>query len=419
MIRYKHTLLGLFGLLSFASGCIGEPPFVTGGEAGSQAKCGAVGEGCCSSGDRCEAGAACSVEDEDLCCATVFGARCRGNGDCCGDSSCSKGRCCGAADTPCGNSHECCGGLRCDGRRCQSTPAGCGGPGQPCCDAGGACGSGLRCQAGACERCGGEGEDCCDDGVCFDALTCGADKKCVQANRRGTGRISDDDCARLDDCDSCRREAGCGWCASSKRCMAGSRSGPAEARCGLMTWVWNPLECRSLQGRFCNVLQTSAQCLTTPACGWCGNCLGGACMAGDVRGPFYASCGMWRTKPDALQCDDFGCMDVGEACTSSVQCCGQLSCRPRQSAGLQCCGEVGAECSTGVDCCGSMGCSGGRCVCVPDGQPSLSGRDCCSGVRNAQGTCGLQSLCAPRRARCSADADCCSNDCDTSASRCR
>ena len=410
----RPIVLGIIGaLLSLAGTCEGDR-FVSLPD--DESACGKVGNPCCDGLERCEPGAACTPDGAGQCCAVPFGAACEETSDCCGSLSCTNQRCCSPPGASCDNAHECCEGMLCNAGRCQPAPAGCGRKNQSCCS-GNACTSGTTCSGDRCTGCGGPGQPCCSPGVCFQGLSCGPNGTCergfscgglgeyccaegtgfsASVGNKGCGdglrctaagrcRLPGDDCDHTS-CDRCRQEARCGWCASSRTCLPGTEGGPSAGQCDSASWLWNPFECRDESNSYCENLATLNQCVRSPGCGWCGNCLGGACMAGSPNGPTSGSCGFWQTNPNA--CDEYTCKEAGNECASSVECCGLLSCKTKYDEVKRCCVEASQNCNGPSDCCGSLRCEGGQCVCLAEGEYCTYARDCCSNHCNSQGQCG-------------------------------
>jgi photosystem II stability/assembly factor-like uncharacterized protein len=154
-------------------------------------ECGAAGQTCCASGDRCESGLECT--SDNLC--RACGAEGQG---CCGGTSCN-------AD------------LICDG---QAICRACGGAGQGCC-AGSTCAFGLECFSdNVCRACGNEGQDCCGGTHCATGLECAADKRCHPCGSDGEICCANDRCGAGNEC---RGDGLCHRCgAEGEECCSGN-----------------------------------------------------------------------------------------------------------------------------------------------------------------------------------------------------
>jgi len=77
-------------------------------------------------------------------------------------------------------------------------------------------------------------------------------------------------------CDACVA-AGCGWCASERRCVAGTANGPRGSTC-----LWEYGQC-SLASEPCASRGSCGACTADGECGWCESI--GQCVAGPPAGP--------------------------------------------------------------------------------------------------------------------------------------
>jgi hypothetical protein len=386
-----------------------------GGEGGGAPACTAAGSACsdgleCCSGS-CEAG---------TCAASLFGCDdvgsiCTSSLDCC-SLSCASGECaafCISDGEVCESSEECCGG-DCQEGACQPLTTSCFSAGNRCDDS----------------------EDCCS-GLCSNGLCSLGSSYCVQV---------EDICGGDSDCCSgnCQIESGMtlGRCGDVPM-GASNCSGVAGTVCG---------ECNECCSRLCapfgdsgvSICQAAGGCrLTGELCSSDLDCCGGDPMselpgAGNVvcDVPVGSSLGVCR---NAMGCSPQGnvCHLQDYACKVSAapnNCCdGEQAgtCEldrlgvPRCS-GIAACRELGETCSSAVDCCEGLPCTADddgvfRCqaeLCEPQGAPCTVNADCCvplrcqQGVGETRGQCGDSddtATCTEFGQLCDVDEDCCGN----------
>ncbi len=281
--------------------------------------CGELGEACCDkTTPTCDTGLGCG--SEGTCCASIFGASCTENSDCCGNTECSENICCKARGTQCHTSSECCTGDICgaDGT-CQATPSSCGDVGQGCCT-GDRCEQGRECLGSACGVCGTEGERCCKGAYpCKGGLVCGNNtcsepasncgeegETCCAGNscaiplqcdaQSNTCTQASADCEATD-CGSCTANilGLCGWCENGDQsaCLPADGSG-SNTECAEGTWSPALSQCPSAPDIDpCNTATTCGACTdTTGLCGWCGDT--NTCISGNAGGAYYQACNQWE-----------------------------------------------------------------------------------------------------------------------------
>jgi len=92
------------------------------------------------------------------------------------------------------------------------------------------------------------------------------------------------ECAARTECGACALD-GCGWCASSGRCVEGTSDGPSDGSCGGSDWM--PVQGACLGA--CAARTDCASCTATLGCGWCD---GAGCtrLSGDYFGAADGSC---------------------------------------------------------------------------------------------------------------------------------
>jgi hypothetical protein len=97
-----------------------------------------------------------------------------------------------------------------------------------------------------------------------------------------------DPCAAHTDCATCTGHDPCGWCASSRLCMAGTAAGAAACTSG---WQPFPSSCSDP----CIGLTTCQRC-TAQECGWCST--NASCYVGTPAAPTTGECSTgWRPYP--------------------------------------------------------------------------------------------------------------------------
>jgi len=117
----------------------------------------------------------------------------------------------------------------------------------------------------------------------------------VKEIKKATPTEAVDSCANLTKCDACIADPTCGWCVTSRTCMKGYISGPAQlpsaaATCG--EWMFATCPTRTCSGYLnCDL------CTQNPNCGWCMNTRGDKCVEGTSAGtkyPSYDNCTYFR-----------------------------------------------------------------------------------------------------------------------------
>ncbi len=135
-------------------------------------------------------------------------------------------------------------------------------------------------------------------------------------------------CEPSESCGDCTRAgSGCGFCASTGTCVAGSSLGPASGSCD--AWEFSSCTLATITPPTEDA-GTSVDCTSLSACGgctaasctWCGNGAGGGtCIPNNSGG----SCTGMATA--ASQCSAVSCFQSGATCAQNTDCC-SASCTP-------------------------------------------------------------------------------------------
>jgi len=272
------------------------------------------GEGC-GSVDIC-------LDFPQLC--TSFSEPCKSGFDCCfassGVASCSDaGLCCVTLGVPCETASDCCAletdgsAVQCFARTPEATRT-CGGvtqcayPGDECSDETVCCGRGI-CDGSTCVP-----STCVDHGDPCKGAEC-----CIKSD------VCDDTCQARGNCETDPKAEGC--CGSAQQpCTVGNPGGDVEC-CGGLT-------CRTLVSSSVNGI-----CVDDGQCGP----LGIACTSDDEcceNGADEIHClgiGFDSAAEDARFCQKIRCqLDVGERCTTELQCCAGLTCSADEDGSSTC-----------------------------------------------------------------------------------
>ncbi|MBI5489797.1 MAG: hypothetical protein HY905_20855, partial [Deltaproteobacteria bacterium] len=298
------------------------------------APCGAEGEACCSTGERCRSGLDCNASDrcersasctpageacsgggcctglscraspeDSLCCVEANGT-CTSSADCCGWMSCVAGRCaCQPGSDICTLTDDCCAGLTCTGDACTSTA-----PADPCGD------------SAACDPCTGRASCgwCDDDASCRTGSISGPSTgSCTGWSwlASSCGGSTTDPCNDHDSCDACTAVLDCGWCAASATCVQGAGAGPAAGSCD--DWRWYSASCTTPADP-CATSDSCGTCTIEAGCGWCDD--GTGCLSGTSSGPAAGSCTAWTWLPSACATDECAGTTDCESCTTTGSC---------------------------------------------------------------------------------------------------
>jgi hypothetical protein len=391
----------------------------------------------------------------------MLGDACGGNADCCTNVCNAQGKCdfmhtCGATSATCTTGVDCCSyacvGSACaatctnDGATCASDGQCCSGkcsgtcqPLNPSCKTGGntctantECCSGLCTSAGTCGNasyCVQNGDVCATDGECCGGIcTIAAGHTLGTCSQPQTGATN---CSAGVDGSLC---SGCGDCCS-RLCELYPPTGVK---------ICQPAEGCHIDGDICH---KSGDCCGAAGTGLpgAGNviCLGeGGCEVGatnctdtvgvcrnpngcDPEGDVchyqnYATCGNSSARNDCCgglgnsgvcQLDALGvprcyglsaCVDSGQQCAFSGDCCNGVPCLPNGAGGYVCgqnaCQMTSQICTNSSDCCNGLTCvyqpgqtagtCGGTTVsCSQDGQSCNDMTPCCNGLTcNVSGT---------------------------------
>jgi hypothetical protein len=301
---------------------------------------------------------------------------------------------------------------------------------------GGSCGS---CTSGqSCDSSGSCAEDWCGAGSisCGDGTTCPVNSTCGPAgcvcidgdamvSCAGEGCTSSGNCARH--AEQCV-QAWCGSpsvkCSDGSICPARSVCDGKSCDCPAANGVWQNCNGQPCDATFSNCGGVGWKCapLCAPQCsgkscgpdgcgGTCGSCAGGQTCDGS------GNCSITN------QCYQ----GVGFGCVANSCCFGQ--CRQQGANGFVdctpgntycvCTAFPGEACKIDSDCADSN-CSGGVCVCLPNGPRRLDvvgahgGNYCCSKVQDT-----LNSCCNSPGTGCQSDIDCCDGaTCDLATHKC-
>ncbi len=259
----------------------------------------------------------------------------------------------------------------------QSTTGTCGRQGGRCCTTGERCRSTIlacsqstqKCEVRQ-EACGAtDGSLCCPSGPACDSshgLMCGNEGRCQAAT--------------------------CGL--AGMRCCAGTCLNTGVTCCSdvCVDTRTDQDNCR-ICGSRCSGRCQNASCDATAACGAVGVA---CCTTGRPCGD-GASCMSGTCRSNST------CTPLATRCTSSTQCCTEAgsptSCRigylTDGTITVTCCKEVGRACTSPYDCCGNTTCDNNVCVAVGEGEYCSQQLDCATGL-----TC--QFLAGETSQRCSA-----------------
>lgn len=99
-------------------------------------------------------------------------------------------------------------------------------------------------------------------------------------------------CESLTTCAECPGRAGCGWCASTSRCMSGSPTRSDDGSCTGSDWIYSNLSCPGGTDT-CTSSSSCATCTPRSGCGWCRTT--NRCQSGTSTGSADGRCtgGNW------------------------------------------------------------------------------------------------------------------------------
>lgn len=289
--------------------------------------------------------------------------------DDCPGAVCSQGVCCNrACAAPCNVCSAATGGI--------CTPVGCGMPGEcqtgpgacnastgacayPVASDGAACGAeiaGRVCCGGACCAAG----ENCVDGACQAPCstlggTCQGEEQCCQD---GVTACDGGTCCHGVE-ESCSTDSQCcsGRCRDGETCCSPPGS-PCHNEGDCCTGELG--DCTGVVNKTCRCLQPGQSCTSSQEC--CGTdvCVNGECKTGV-------------------------CIAPQAACRDSLECCwsGSTICSVPE---FRCCRANAGACSAQGDCCAGETCQGGDC-CRAAGQTCNSNTLCCPGLSCREGTC--------------------------------
>ena len=252
------------------------------------------------------------------------------------------------ADATCTSDFDCCGALLCHPspttqRCCVGVSGNCPGGATDCCGY-------MLCDATAhtC-TCQGDQASCIYDGECCAGLVC-ISSKC-QSPAGGCKAVQDTTCTVDTDCCGallCKPSPSTTQCCapSGESCPGGSGD-----CCGQMLCLGGTCQCRK-NGETCVYSGECCDVLVCDGTNHCAAAAGGSCKsAGDTT------------------------------CTSDLDCCGTLLCKPSPSQ-IQCCTPSGQTCASASDCCGYMLCdmTAHTCACQMPNQSCVYDGECCNGT---------------------------------------
>jgi hypothetical protein len=392
---------------------------------------------------------------------------CQSGGECC-TNICQNGRCasnlCRDVGQACTGAEECCT-KTCTNGRCAEIPgsaSSCRVLGQVCAADAECCST--NCQGGLCTRaytCKAYGDVCLTDAEC-----CG--KSCSSPDGVTAGR-----------CEFVTGGGGGGCRQDGNPCSDGSTC--CSRTCvdlGYGATVCQPVSGCKLTGNACNaandccgggsnpngsVMCSDGRCDNGQSCNGVGNICGSGRLPDGGTTDINASQNCCDGRKDVCKVDSSGvprcfgggsgqcptgytgtapcCINDGQNCQFSDQCCGDALCLPNGNGGLTCqrptCSPLGSSCVRG-DGGASACCSGTSCLPVdelnyacqqprpptngpdagtggtPDAGPTCKANEtscsspsqCCSGICTG-GVCKPPALCQPQNGACTSGADCC------------
>jgi hypothetical protein len=324
------------------------------------------------------------------------GATCAFDIECC-SAFCHLGTC---AQSPVGGSCDDTANCKvgaCDGGRCKVSNVG------QVCDKPQACGS-QNCKNGLCACSPSVDDTCVSANDCCAGLAC-YDGSCVKAKAQA--------CTRDAEClaQSCPGGV-CACGAPQSRCLADADCCTGKCSAGR---YGSPV------GEACTV---STTCAAPPHDGP-NACPNGVCVCADANDACVTSadcCSGTCSNPKGY---GFGTCDwsyAGQTCLSDYTCLTHNGGGSCQKDGKCDCSPDKGPCRSTADCCsggeckvepssGNVQCVGGppgKPPCVRSGQASVTGNDCCKGLKSA----GVETACCGDVAyACTKPSDCCSGSC--------
>jgi len=360
-----------------------------------QGACSANSAVCSQPGSSCSANTdCCSVSCVDNVCGTSCVAdngTCSSDGECC-SGTCASGTCaplnttCSTDGNPCSASTDCCSQL--------CNPAGLCGPSSYCTQDGDACAHDADCCGDICNIEPGSmlgtcaqpkvGGTLCSAGI--DGTVCGGCGDCCSRlceRYPPTGAMI---CQPAEGCrvngDTCHQDSDC--CGAAGTGLPGS--GNVVCAKNLPTdpvgVCRNPMSCNP-EGDVCHY-QNYMTCDNSNARNDCCACISGKdCCQLDALG--------------IPRCNALGttmCVQAGDQCAYSGDCCNGAPCVPDMNGVLRCalsaCVSMGGMCTNSADCCDGTTCvfsggstygtCGGSTVCGLDGQACSDTMPCCDGI---------------------------------------
>lgn len=88
-------------------------------------------------------------------------------------------------------------------------------------------------------------------------------------------------------CGGCTPLNGCGWCTNVGQCIAGTEAGPVNGACGGGDWSWLTTQCPNANTA-CSVNTTCGTCTPVDGCGWCASTR--RCVSGTQTGSSDGMC---------------------------------------------------------------------------------------------------------------------------------
>lgn len=355
-----------------------------------------------------------------------------------GQQHCLAAGACALSGSACNSASDCCS-LACIGGVCSANPADtCKVQGTACTGDAQCCSNKCSgtCQAPAVTSCKVSGETCSSNGGCCSGLCFpGSPSRCAPHDGcRGGGEICSDD---TECCVGVRlpaappgSEKGCdnvtGQCELLGSCLPAGEACTGVRNCCSALCVdagWGVGVCEFLQGcrPFGEICTADTQC--------CSGIVNPADLNGDLR-----CSDPDPTTDDLRRCLNVpGCVDPGEICHGggSSNCCvaklpgctptglGVSRCSTCVPTDPGCCLDIGQECQFSEQCCNGKPCIPDmngipRCTlnCVGEGGGCAAHADCCLGNICYEGVCIPNNIgCTPVGQTCTGAAECCSNTC--------
>jgi hypothetical protein len=356
------------------------------GEGGAPGSCMKLGSGCMTNGDCCSGTCTSGVCDYPAC--TSDNGACTANGQCC-SQTCTNGKCaaltttCKTIGNSCAANTDCCSGL-CKSGTCQ--------PGSFCGQIGDACLHNTDCCGGTCTIANGNSIGTCG-GAPAGASNCGLTDGMLCGGSGPDGGVVYVD-GGLPQCGgACCSRACAPWGPTGVLvCQPASGCHPVGDLCqqdtdccganGLPGGSGKPVTCDKSGGGPVGICRLPMGCkpngdvckLKTMSCNSSCDCCAGNCETMDT---------CKQDNEGVPRCAFLQCVNPGNACASSADCCNGLPCVPNPSGNppyvcyAQPCVKGCGACTNNADCCPGTACifgnGGTQGVCGPCGGPPGDG----------------------------------------------